>query len=223
MSFECKYCKKRFKREHSLLIHLCEKKKRWQNKDEKGVRIGFNAYLKFYMYTQHTTKKTQMDFIQSPYYNAFVKFGRYCIEIGAININRFVDYVIKQNKKLDYWNSDSLYSDYLTVLLNTENPIDSLERAIKYSIQWADKHNADSKDMLRHGNVNSICYAITNGSISSWVLYNCDSGKDFIGNLNHEQIGIIWEFINPEIWGEKFKKYSEDTMYIKTMLDKAGW
>jgi len=222
--YTCKYCNKTFKRESSLAVHLCEKKKRWQSKDEKGVRVGFNAYLKFYEYTQHSTKKKSfMDFIKSPYYNAFVKFGRYCISINAINISYFVEYVISQNKKLDYWTSDRLYSDYLNKLLVTENPLDALTRGIKYSIKWAEKNNVDSKDFLRHGNSNVICYAITTGQVSAWLIYNCDSGTNFLENLNSDQTQLIWDFINPEVWGNKFRNNQPDSKYIKEMLSQAGW
>jgi hypothetical protein len=222
--YVCKYCDKVFKRENSLIVHLCEKKKRWQEKEEKGVRIGFNTYIKFYEYTQHSTKtKTQMGFIKSPYYKAFVKFGRYCVSINAINVNRFVEYVIQQNKKLDYWTSDRLYTEYLSTLTVRENPIDTLTRAITYSMKWAEKQDADSKDMLRHGNINSNCYAVTTGHISPWVLYNCVSGKNFLSELNHEQTEIVWDFINPEIWSKKFKDHPSDVEYITTMLKKAGW
>jgi hypothetical protein len=224
MRYVCKYCDKSFKRENSLVVHLCARKKRWQEREEKGARIGFNAYIKFYKYTQYSKKtRTQMDFIKSPYYKAFVKFGRYCVSINAINVNCFIEFIIKQNKKLDYWTSDKLYTEYLSTLSVSENPIDTLTRAIKYSITWSEKNNADSKDMLRHGNVNSNCYAISNGYISPWVLYNCNSGKIFLGELNNEQTEIIWDFIDPEIWSKKFKDYPDDVNYIASMLDKAGW
>lgn len=222
--YECKYCNKEFKRENSLVIHLCEKKKRWNDRNDKGSRIGFNAYLKFYDYTQHSTKtKTQMQFIKSPYYKAFVKFGRHCVDINAINVSKFIEYVVGQNKKLDYWTSDALYTAYLLKLLSSENPIDTLTRAIKYSMSWAEKTGADSKDMLRHGNINSNCYAITNGHISPWVLYNCASGTAFLNSLSVEQTEILWDYINPDIWSNKFKDYASDVNYINEMLTQAGW
>lgn len=223
-TYVCKYCDKKFKRENSLAVHLCEKKKRWQSRKEKGVRIGFNAYLKFYEFTQHSTKqKTQMDFIKSPYYKAFVKFGRYCVNINAINIPRFTTYVIEQNKKLDYWTSDKLYSEYLDKLLVTENPLDALTRAIEYSIKWASENDVDSKDLLRHGNTNTVCYAISTGQISAWILYNCDSGNVFLENLNKDQVHLIWDYINPEKWGQISKNNPKDSEYIRHMLGQLGW
>ena len=222
--FTCKYCKKTFKRESTLTAHACEKKRRYQQKDEKGVRIGFQAYLRFYEYTQnHTKQKSVFDFIDSPYYTAFVRFGRYCIDINAVNIPRFIDYVITNNKKLDYWAKDSLYEEYLNNLLLTEDGTYALQRAIEYSIKWAKENNADSKDILRYGNPNTVCHAITTGKISAWVLYNCDSGNKFLENLNTEQAELIWDYINPDVWQSKIQSSKDDVDYIQSMLQQAGW
>jgi hypothetical protein len=224
MSNVCEYCEKEFKRESTLLVHLCEKKRRWQERNDKGVRIGFNAYITFYIYTQKSTKiKTIMDFIKSPYYNAFVKFGRYCISINAIKIEMFVKYLINKNKKLDYWSNDSLYSNFLIGIIKTENPIDALSRALKYSMKWAEDSNQSSNDILRLAGANTICHMIISGHISPWVLYSCDSGVTFMGNLTTEQTKIIWYFIEPSGWSSKFKSFNDDVVYIKGRLKKAGW
>ena len=74
MSFECQFCKKSFKREKTLAVHLCEQKRRWINRDEKYVRLGFLAYNRFYEITQGATKqKTYEHFTKSNYYTVFAK------------------------------------------------------------------------------------------------------------------------------------------------------
>ena len=34
MSFECQYCQKKFKSEKTIMVHVCEPKRRYMNKDE---------------------------------------------------------------------------------------------------------------------------------------------------------------------------------------------
>ena len=211
-------------KESSLAVHSCEPRRRRMEKDEAGVRLGFQAYIKFYELTQGSAKlKTFDDFAESPYYKAFVKFGRHCVAIRAINPARFVEWVLKQNKKIDYWTKDSVYTEYLMDYLRVENVNDALARAIEFSIDWAEKTGHPSQDCLRYGNSNSIAYAVSTGRISPWVLYNCESGIKFLEELDTTQIAMVWTYIDTEFWHKKFNDYVADREYVKEMLTKAGW
>lgn len=224
MKYTCQYCKKDFVRESSLAVHLCEPRRRRMEKDEPGVRLGFHAYIKFYELTQGSAKlKTFDDFCESPYYRAFVKFGRYCVDVKAINPEQFTKWVLKQNKKIDHWCKDSVYTEYLTDYLRVENVNDALARAIEFSITWSETSGNPAHDCLRYGNTNAMVYAVTAGRISPWVLYNCESGQKFLSELDQTQIAMIWTYIDSEFWHKKFNDYIADQEYVKDLLQKAGW
>ena len=100
--YKCRYCDKEFRKESTLTAHLCEQKRRWQQEKETGVQFGLKAYLRFYEYAQGSAKlKSYEDFVTSPYYNAFVKFGRYTQGIRCINVTNYLDWLLKNNKKID--------------------------------------------------------------------------------------------------------------------------
>lgn len=222
--FRCQYCDKAFQRENSLAVHVCEAKRRYQEQNEIGVQIGLQSYLRFYELTQGSAcLKTFDDFARSAYYRAFVKFGRYCQTIKAINIPRLIDWVIRNNKKIDHWCRDSLYSEYLQEHLRNEHINDALSRAIEYSIDWHEQTHNPAHDCLRYGNTNALCYAITTGRISAWVIYNCESGQDFLASLNTEQIAMIWPMIDSDFWNRKFQQYPADQEYVREILAQAGW
>ena len=224
MSYTCQFCKKSFMKEASLAVHSCEPRRRRQEKDEAGVRLGFQAYIKFYELTQGSAKlKTFDDFADSPYYKAFVKFGRFCVDIRAINPARFTEWVLKQNKKLDHWAKDSIYTEYLQDYLRVENVNDALARAIEFSIDWGEKNNAKPEDCLRYGNSNSMAYAVSTGRISPWIIYASESGQQFLAELDSTQVSMIWSIIDADFWMRKFKDYPADYEYAKEMLNKAGW
>jgi hypothetical protein len=211
-------------KEASLAVHSCEPRRRRQEKDEAGVRLGFQAYIKFYELTQGSAKlKTFDDFADSPYYRAFVKFGRYCVDIRAINPARFVEWVLKQNKKLDHWAKDSVYTEYLQEYLRVENVNDALARAMEFGIDWSEKSGHPAEDCLRYGNSNSMVYAVSTGRISAWIIYNCESGQKFLSELDTAQIAMIWPYIDADHWQRKFKDYPADQEYAKDILQKAGW
>jgi len=224
MTYTCQYCKKDFIKESSLAVHSCEPRRRRMEKDEAGVRLGFQAYIKFYELTQGSAKlKTFDDFADSPYYKAFVKFGRYCVDVKAINPEQFTRWVLKQNKKLDHWAKDSVYSEYLQDYLKVENVNDALARAIEFSIDWGEKNNANPEDCLRYGNDNVMTYAVSTGRISPWVIYCSDSGQKFLNELDQTQVAMIWSIIDADFWMRKFKDYPADYEYAREMLTKAGW
>ena len=224
MKFECKYCKKSFAKETTLIVHVCEQKKRYQSQTETGIQIGLRAYQTFYEMSQSSGKlKTFDDFAKSPYYRAFAKFGQYCVSIRAINVLRFTEWLLKNNKKIDYWCRDSVYGEFLEQYLKVESPTDALQRAVEQSIVWSEENSTPSHDYLRYGNDNALCYAVTTGRISAWVLYNSQSGQEFLSRLNNEQIAMIWPYVDSDFWQEKFKSYTIDVEYIKDILKTAGW
>lgn len=221
--FECKYCGKKFVKEGSLAVHLCEKKKRHDSKGEPGPRIGLQAYQRFYESTQNGKLRTFDDFVGSQYYTAFVKFGWFCNRVRPISTRRFIDYVIKQNKKLDHWCSDSLYDEFLSYWLLNEPVEDALERAIMYAVEWSEKYNAPFNDMLRFGNENVLALAVERGRVSPWVIYSCDSGEEMIVRMNEDQRRVIWARINPDIWLPKLEAQKKDWNHAKQVLKEAKW
>jgi len=193
-------------------------------RDEVGVQLGLQAYLKFYELTQGGSKsKTWEQFVKSPYYRAFIKFGRYCQGIRAVNTTRFTEWLIKQNKKIDHWCRDAVYGEYLLDYLQVESITDALTRAIETAQDWQEETGNPLRDYLRYGNDNALCYAITTGRVSAWVLYNCQSGKEFLTRINQEQVAMIWPFIDADFWGKKFKEYTDDTEYVNSILRSTGW
>ena len=224
--YSCKYCKKEFKKESTLAAHLCEPKRRHQQQNETGVQLGFKTYLRFYELTQGSAKlKTYEDFVASPYYMAFVKFGRYLVAIRCINTGSFIDWLLKNNKKIDYWTKEAFYLEWMREYLKKENVKDALERALKEMQDLADddsKLNGEFNNYFRQANANRICQHIANGRISPWIVFNCTSGVEFLETLNEEQLSMIIEWIDPDYWQRKFTDYMADTEWAKHILRQAG-
>jgi hypothetical protein len=225
-NFSCKYCNKDFRKESTLAAHLCEQKRRWQQEKETGVQLGLRAYLQFYESTQGSAKlKSYEDFVSSPYYNAFVRYGRYLVAIRAVNSNSFSSWLLKNNKKLDQWCKDSYYDEWLLEYLRKEAVQDALERALKEMQDYADTHPELKNgflDYFRYGNSNRICHHIVAGRISAWVVYNCRTGVEFLDNLQEDQIAMIMPYIDPDVWQKKFADYIADTEWCKHILQEAG-
>jgi hypothetical protein len=89
---------------------------------------------------------------------------------------------------------------------------------------------ADTTDVLENGfqdyfrlvNANRIIHHISGGRISPWIIFNCNSGVDWLGSLTEDQVTSILPWIDPDFWQQKFQDYMADTEWVKDILFKAG-
>jgi len=223
MSFECQFCKKTFKKEKTLSVHLCEQKRRWINKDSKYVRLGFLAYNRFYEITQGSSKpKTYEHFSKSNYYTAFTKFGRHILEINAIDPEKFIDFVINNSVHLDKWCSDSVYETYIRELNKKETAERAVERGILLMQQWGREHDRPYNVFFREISRPRLIHWIKSGRISPWIIFNCDSGNAVIGTLTDDELNMINEYLEPTFWTRKFSTRKEDVEFVQMVLKEAG-
>ena len=219
----CKFCKKEFRREKTLFVHSCEQIRRWLQKGDTGPRMGLFAYKQFYATTQTGKEKNNDDFVKSPYYTAFVKFGWYMHQIRAVNPSDFVDWLLKENVKLDWWTKDRYYEKYVIAFMKKEAPEDGISRTIKELNRWASENDTELDRYFIDASTNKIANMISNGRISPWFLFNCDQGVAILEQFNEDQITLAFKWIDPSFWEGKFQKYPEDVIWIREILDESGF
>lgn len=221
--FGCAHCGKNFMREKTLISHVCERKRRMMQQDEKRVQAGFMAFNRFFQLTQNAKKpKTYEEFCKTSYYNAFVKFGSFINNINPLYPDKFIDYVIKSGVKLDHWCRDALYEKYLNDILKIE-PVDSaVQRTITTMIEWGDKQSAQYTHYFNYVNLNRAVHDIKNGNISCWVMLNCRSGKDMLGKFSDEQLNMIAPVLDMPFWVKKFRDTPAEVALVKEICKETG-
>jgi hypothetical protein len=222
LNYKCGYCNKEFAKEKTLLVHICEPKRRHLSKNEKHVQLALLTYQRFYEISQKSSsKKSFEDFASSPYYNAFVKFGSFLSNTSPIYPDRFIDFVIKSGIKLDHWCRDELYDTYVAELIKIEPAEGAIQRSIQTMMDWADANNAPWNHYFSYANLNRITHHIKEGKVSPWVLLNCKAGKDMLQNMNDEQLEIVGPFIDPQFWMKRFKTLPADVELVKELVKEA--
>ena len=218
---ECVHCGKAFQKEKTLMAHMCEPKRRHLQKDEKRVQVGFLAFNKFYTMVQRSKPRTYADFCKSSYYNAFVKFGSFVSNINPIYPEKFIDFVIKSNVKLDHWCRDELYDTYMFEMIKVEPVEEAVRRTIETMMDWGDNNQAQYNDYFRYCNLNRAVNDIRNGLISPWVILNSKSGMELLGNFNDEQLAIIEPTLDVPYWKKQFKAKPADVEMVKEIVKEA--
>jgi DNA-directed RNA polymerase subunit RPC12/RpoP len=222
LSYKCEHCGKLFAKEKTLVVHVCEQKRRYLGRDEKHVQAGLLTYQRFYELTQKgKVAKTFEEFASSPYYTAFVKFGSFMINTAPIYPERFIDYVIKSGIKLDHWCRDELYDSYIRELIKIEPADGAIQRTIKTMMDWADTNSAPWEHYFQYVNLNRATHDIKEGLVSPWLVLNTKSGKDLLKRMNDEQLEIVGPIVDPQFWIRRFKSLPADVELIKDVIKEA--
>lgn len=221
--FECQYCKSKFVKESTLMVHVCESKRRALAQKEKHVVIGFETYNTFFQKTQNFHGvKTYENFCKSPYYNAFVKFGSFVSNVKPLYPDKFISYVVTSGTKLDHWCRDELYDRYVVDLIKTESVETALERSINHMIDWGDTNTAQWNHYFLYVSLNRAMYDIKDGKISPWIILNSKSGKLMIKKFNDEQLAAISSVLDIPFWMHKFNKLSADADLVRTVVKESS-
>ena len=219
----CVHCGKKFMQAQTLISHMCERKRRILQKDEKRVQAGFLAFNRFWQLTNSSQKaKTYEEFVKSSYYNAFVKFGSYINNIRPVHPDKFVDYVIKNGVKLDHWCKDSVYEKYLSEILKTEPVESAVQRSLQTMIEWSEENQSNFSHYFLYVNSNRAVHDILSGKISCWIILNSVSGQKMIKNMNDEQLNMISPIFDLSFWLKKFKESPADVVLVKEICKEAG-
>jgi hypothetical protein len=222
LNFKCEYCGKEFAKEKTLVVHVCEQKRRHMSKNERHVQAGLLTFQRFYEISQKSkTPKTFDDFANSSFYNAMVKFGSFLINTAPIYPEMFIDFVIRSGVKLDHWCRDELYETYIAELIKKE-PVDgAIQRTIKTMMDWSDENSAPWEHYFQYANLNRATHDIKEGLISPWLLLNTKSGKELLQRMNDEQLEIVGPMIDPQFWMRRFKALPADVELIKDVIKEA--
>jgi len=218
----CEYCGKSYVKESTLLAHMCEPKRRWLQRDEKRVTIGFYSFQRFYKLSAgHKKDKTYEEFAKSSFYNAFVKFGSFINNAKPLYPDKYIDYVVTSNVKLDHWCREEMYEKYAIALICKEGVETALERSINTMSLWAEENNSVYNHYFLYASTNRITWDIKDGKISPWLVLNCKSGRECLGKFTEEQLSMLGNVLDPGHWAMRFKRNPKDVELVKQITQEA--
>jgi len=205
------------------MAHMCERKRRAMQRDEKRVQAGFMAFNRFWQLTQGAKKlKTYEEFCDSSYYNAFVRFGSFVNNVNPLYPDRFIDYVIKSGVKLDHWCRDELYEKYLYEIIKVEPVESAVQRSLQTMMEWGEDHKAEFAHYFNYVSLSRAVHDIRNGKISPWIILNTKSGQTMINKMSDEQLDMISPAFDVAFWLKKFKEVPADTALVKEVCGEIG-
>jgi len=224
MSFECKFCKKSFSSEKTLITHLCEPKRRWNNRKDRNVQLAFRCYQHFWRITSTAmkTERTYDDFMTSKYYTAFVKFANYLVDVYVASVEDYIEWLLKNRVKVDKWPSDIVYEQYIKEFAVRESVERAVERTVISMKGWGESNSMPWNVFFEKVSKSRCIHMIRSGQISPWLLYNSKTGISFLQSLNQQETLMIEDYIDPAAWASRFKKSQDDVSFVHEIVKKAN-
>lgn len=219
--FTCSFCNNGFSRERTLLNHLCEKKRRYFNRTEKYVMIGFQAWITWHQLTNTNIQKRKWlydDFMNSNLYLSFVKFGRHVLDTKMINPEQFIKFVILNSIKLDNWRKDTVYETYVRYICRKEDVESAIERHVLLMEQWASDNDMNWLDFFNKVNTNIALRWIQTGKISPWILLNALTADQLTLRMSDEQILLLDQYIDISWWNRHMARMKKEKKFVENIL-----
>jgi hypothetical protein len=221
--YVCEYCNTGYVREKTLMVHVCEQKRRALQKNEKRVQLGYIAFNQFYKLSAGAKKdKTYQEFCKSQYYNAFVKFGSFVSNVKPLYPEKYINYVVTSGVKLDQWCREEMYETYAVELIKKEGVETAVERSVNTMFDWAEENNSIWNHYFNYVSANQAVWHIKDGKISPWVILNCKTGKDLLGKFSDEQLSMIYNILDPKHWAVRFKRHPKDVQLVKDVAKESN-
>jgi hypothetical protein len=211
---KCEYCGREFKREASLASHMCEKKRRWINKDMPETIAGFSAFDLFYRLGMQSKPKDYASFVDSQYFSAFVKFGSYCINTRVIDAEAYTRWLIRKQAKLKDWATDSMYMLFVQDHVKKE----SVDRALERFIENASKTSYFEKFWETAGGY-VIADWVESGKISPWIIICSTRAQIALNSMNEECFMRIANCVDAGYWGKKTQQNPQDAAWVRHIID----
>ena len=222
VGFKCEYCSKTFKRENTMAVHMCERKRRHMSKDDKEVQLAYRSYQLFYRIgTNAKGEKSFDEFAASQYYTAFVKYARYCIELRVDDVPEYTRWLLKNQVRIDKWTSDRNFAAWIKTRLKTESADRAIERTILFMREYGKEKGVEWNEYFHLVPPNLAVFHICSGKISPWIVYASSSAQELLEKLTSEQIQMVTDYIDPYYWQRVMKTHSEDFKWVEEIMEEA--
>lgn len=129
MVYKCHHCGKEYKSEKWFKNHKCT----YMKKEESFNEIAYNVWLMLCkLYHIKLSKDPKKQYLKSSYTKFCQQFADWIVGINIIDLEAYINYVMRFQYKPYHWINDKLYRQFLNEYIENE----PLEQAIKRSEKY---------------------------------------------------------------------------------------
>jgi hypothetical protein len=216
--YECQYCGKKLLKESSLLKHSCAQMEKMRIcKTRKGTS-AFNDYKTWLSFKLKTVSKLET-FVDSKFFNTFVKFQDFAASKGIPDRKAFMRYMVQRNMPPTMWQSDDTYDAFILHYDATVSPMAMVKTTLSTMQKLATILECDINQIFDDLLPAEVAKLIFERRLSPWVLLLSKKFTHYLHMLKDpSQYVMITTVIDVDDWHLKFKKNPTVVAEIKTII-----
>jgi hypothetical protein len=222
-SFPCQYCGKVYSSEKIVVTHMCEQRRRFNQKDAPFARFGLEAFFAIQaMFFGNHTKNTEGDFRKSDFYLACMRWGHFVIDVNAMNPKQYLSWLLKMKIPIDQWDKDNIYDCWLQYYVFIEDPWDAFERSVKKMAFWSEEVGKPYEEYFRSAGNARVLTDVRKGWINGWAVFSSKSGREWLNELSQGDLELVWAWLDPSRWKIRLENMEGETTAIKKICNESG-
>jgi hypothetical protein len=219
--WQCSFCKRSFSLEKAFMTHQCKEKKR---NDEIKTPIGQAAYTYYTDWMrQKKLKAPSIDtFTSSRFYTSFIKFSEHVNKLNITHPVVFIKLMILRDIPPVMWCRDQCYSIYLEWVDKESDPFQLVLSSLDLLEKIATQQSVKLGTIFQHLGYKHILELIRLRNISPWLLLHSGKFKEFLKDLDQEDMSIILGIINVTYWSDVLAQNAEISKELVEIVKQFG-
>lgn len=216
--FRCPHCGKSYARESWWRKHVCEKKKRFDERHNmdfvRAIRL-FTHWRKRNNWlprgTDPNSEEYAKKFANHQMFQSFMELGKFTCDNWVISGLRYLDYLIDSRTASAKWTKEETLKSYREWSRRAEEPIAQVRDTFKAIHEWCEVNSVDRLEFFSKIKPGQALQMVTTNRLSPWVLFGYDrSVNELLSRMNDDWICSVNEYVNNNYWINRLTQ-SENT------------
>jgi len=205
--YRCTFCDKDFTRKSWYERHMCEKKRRFIDKNDivtiRAHRL-FNHWQKREGLLRRGKEKSMEDFLKSPYYKLFIKLTEFTERVYVVSHFKYLDWLIDKKIPEKNWFDEHGMQEYQDWIRYSEDPEDQAKVSCTNIRNWCEDRGMPVDDFFKNITPGQALNMVRANELSPWVLFGYKPAVEtLVVRMQGELLYTLDDHININYWLDK--------------------
>lgn len=216
--FRCAFCEKVFTRKSWYEKHMCDKKKRFLDRNNinkiKAHRL-FNHWQRRTGLLRRGKEKTFEEFCKSPYYNTFVNLVEFTNREYVVSSFKYIDWLVEHNVPEKKWFNERGLEKYRDYLRKAEDPEYQAKTSCQNIEVWCEDNDVPIVEFFSRIQPGQALNMVRENKLSPWVLFSYNQClEELTSRFDGEVLFTLNEHINVSYWLDKVQRNRESSLLV---------